>query len=167
MQAKGTQQSDIFIFVITFCFIFWNSHWDICLQVGAILNPRVRRMMMVGSTSNEKKKGKEPRVGCLKQIQTNNAGYCLGDTAVSVCIRDTEKFPRICLPNPRAKQVQLFCMSHSLATKENWMRVPKRGCVDRWGLCCLLAALNFDGTASVGSCCRTIPGRRSVALKVI
>lgn len=151
MQAKGTQQSDIFIFVTTFCYF----------------KSRVRRMMMVGSTSNEKKKGKEPRVGCLKQIQTNNAGYCLGDTTVSVCIRDTKKFPRICLPNPRAKQVQLFCMSHSLATKENWMRVPKRGCVDRWGLCCLLAALNFDGTASVGSCCRTIPGRRSVALKVI
>lgn len=56
MQAKGTQQSDIFIFVITFCFIFWNSHWDICLQVGAILNPGSGGWWWWGALPTKKKR---------------------------------------------------------------------------------------------------------------
>lgn len=71
----------------------------------------------------------------LKQIQTNNAGLCLGDTVLSVCITDTKQSTGYVSQTPEPKQVQLFCMSHHPTTKENWIWVPKRWCVDRWGLC--------------------------------
>ena len=67
-------------------------------RVGSILNPGSGGWWQ----QTFPRETKWTQSGVLKQIQTNTAGFFLGDTVVSVCIRH-QIVHWICLPNPRAK----------------------------------------------------------------
>lgn len=61
---------------------------------------------------------------------------CLWEILSCLSASQTPNSPRdMSSKTPEPKQVQLFRVSHSPTTKENWIWVPKCWCVDRWGLC--------------------------------